>query len=101
MLRLMLPAFLALAAAMPSPAAAQWLTPFLESQRYNNLRNHQLRTHRPSARHSRPMALAPRVTLAQRQAAWARHKAGYRRQLMLGGQARADRWLDQQVLAGR
>ena len=99
----------------PVPAAAQMdtLTPHLENQRNANIRNHQQRLHEqrtkgprttpqgrvtPPQRQTAPHA---RITPAQRQAAWSRHKAEYRRRLLSGGPASADRWLDQQILAGR
>ncbi|MGJ4727882.1 hypothetical protein [Luteimonas sp. SDU101] len=41
------------------------------------------------------------LTLAERQAAWSAHKGEYRRRLLRDGQASADRWLDDQVLASR
>lgn len=37
------------------------------------------------------------LTLAERQAAWSRNKAEYRRRVVQEGQPAADRWLDQQA----
>ncbi|UIJ46123.1 BA14K family protein [Sphingomonas cannabina] len=64
-MRLATLAFLAVigsAAALPMPAAAQWLGPTLDAQRYDNLRRHQqrIRAERlkqsPSSRHARACA---------------------------------------------
>lgn len=98
--------FLAASAAamllIPSaPVAAQWLNPTLDAQRWNNLRSHQQRQ-RERARQKRKAAQpAGRVTQAERQAAWSRNKAEYRRRMLRDGPASADRWLDGLVLAGR
>ncbi len=96
--------------AVPSPAAAQWLGPHLEAQRHDNLRRHQQRLHKkrlqerqaqqPRRGQQQRQQAAP-ISMAQRQAAWSRHKAEYRRIMLQRGPGAADRWLDQQMLAGR
>lgn len=75
-----------------SPAAAQmdWLSPHLEAKRHDNIREHQQRKKKRT-----------QITMAERQAAWSRHKSEYRRKLLSEGQRGADLWLDQQILAGR
>lgn len=87
----------------PTPAMAQmdWLSPHLENQRHDNIRRHQQRTvAKRSADTAQSRQTPARITMAQRQSAWSRHKAEYRRRLLREGQAGADRWLDQQILAG-
>lgn len=89
--------------AVPGPAMAQmdWLTPSLENQRHHNLRRHQQRLKQRNDPPDRQIQGRPTITPAQRQAAWSRHKTEYRRVLLRQGQPAADRWLDQQILAGR
>lgn len=101
-------AFPAVAAALilsPVPAAAQmdWLTPHLETKRNDNIRRHQQRTAGTGteAEAAQSQQRDETITMAQRQAAWSRHKAEYRRRLLREGQAGADNWLDQQIRAGR
>lgn len=100
----------ALVAPVAAMAQMDTLTPHLENQRNANIRKHQQKMHEqrtktnpqgrttPTQRQTAPQA---RITPGQRQAAWSRHKAEYRRRLLTGGQTSADRWLDQQILAGR
>jgi len=86
-------------------AQAQWLGPYLDAQRWSNLREHQQRqsakantrnqAKTPATRSSRPL------TMAERQAAWSRNKAEYRQRMLRDGQASADRWLDSVALASR
>lgn len=84
-------------------AAAQWLEPQLDSQRWANLRKHQQEQARKAAeqrKHGRPDDAKP-VTLAERQAAWSQNKSEYRRRMLRDGQASADRWLDNIVRTNR
>jgi short subunit dehydrogenase-like uncharacterized protein len=97
--------------ALPSPAAAQWLGPHLDAQRYDNLRRHQQRQaerrrqerqgQQQQQQGQQQQQPTTSFTMAQRQEAWSRHKAEYRRIMLQQGMAAADRWLDQQLLAGR
>lgn len=86
-------------------ASAQWLDPTLDSQRWSNLRKHQQRQREKALqqqRQSRPGVESGKpLTLAERQAAWSRNKAEYRRRLLRDGQASADRWLDGIARANR
>lgn len=86
---------------VPAPAEAQWLNPHLDSQRWNNLRKHQQRQRQRAQQKHKHAQPADRVTLAERQAAWSRNKAEYRRRMLRDGPASADRWLDSLVLARR
>ncbi|HET6523931.1 hypothetical protein [Sphingopyxis sp.] len=84
-------------------AAAQWLEPQLDSQRWANLRKHQQEQAKKAAeqrKRGRPDDTKP-VTLAERQAAWSRNKREYRQRLLRDGQTSADRWLDSIVRANR
>ncbi|WP_343521577.1 hypothetical protein [Sphingomonas sp.] len=99
---------LAIAAAVmlfagPAPAPAQWLNPTLDAQRWDNLRKHQQRQRqrRRAQQKHRQGQQSGRVTRAERQAAWSRNKAEYRRRMLRDGPASADRWLDGLVRAGR
>lgn len=98
--------FLAVGAAVmlfasPVPAKAQWLNPTLDSQRWDNLRKHQQRQRQRAQQQHRQGQQSARVTLAERQSAWSRNKAEYRRRMLRDGTASADRWLDGIVLANR
>ena len=89
-----------------SPAAApmDWLSPHLESKRHDNVRKRQQQQHqrnRQLQQTKQQTAPGRQITMAERQAAWSRHKSEYRRKLLSEGQTGADRWLDQQILAGR
>lgn len=107
-----------------SARAMDYLTPHLESQRYGNqLRRQQRARERARQRRNASGGAAngtgaagaagatgtPRqgqgnarpVSMAERQAAWSRHRPEYQRRLLRDGQASADRWLDKQVRAGR
>ena len=110
MLRYSALALVMAAVASPAPAQMDWLTPHLDSQRYKNTMDAQRRAREkrrqqghegqqarqgPEAGEQRP------VTLAERQAAWSRNKAEYRRRMLHEGPRAADRWLDQIVLAER
>ncbi|HEY0622209.1 hypothetical protein [Sphingomonas sp.] len=88
-------------ASPPAPAAAQWLNPTLDAQRWDNLRKHQQRQRQRAQQKHRQGQQSARVTLAERQAAWSRNKAEYRRRMLRDGPASADRWLDGIVLANR
>jgi hypothetical protein len=85
----------------PAPAEAQWLQPHLDSQRWSNLQKHQQRQRQRAQQKRKHAQPAGRVTLAERQAAWSRNKAEYRRRMLRDGPASADRWLDSLVLARR
>ncbi|MCW4460591.1 hypothetical protein OK349_02650 [Sphingomonas sp. BT-65] len=85
----------------PAPAQAQWLDSHLEAQRWNNLRKHQQRQRQRAQQKHRRGQQSSRVTLAERQSAWSRNKAEYRRRMLRNGTASADRWLDSLVLASR
>lgn len=75
-----------------SQALAQmdWLTPGLESQRYDNLRRHQQRrqTYRQQPRGQKPGISPQRMRQLMRQI-----EPEYRRRVRLYGQTRADEWL--------
>lgn len=81
--------------AAPAPVAAQWLGPTLDAQRWDNLRKHQQRQRAQQKRQAEHPA--GRVTQAERQTAWSRNKAEYRRRMLRDGPASADRWLDRVV----
>lgn len=83
------------------PAQAQWLNPTLDAQRWDNLRKHQQRQRQRAQQKHRQGQPSARVTLAERQAAWSRNKAEYRRRMLRDGTASADRWLDGLALANR
>lgn len=85
----------------PAPAQAQWLNPTLDAQRWDNLRKHQQRQRQRAQQKHKATRPAGRVSQAERQAAWSRNKAEYRRRMLRDGPASADRWLDSLVLAGR
>jgi hypothetical protein len=87
--------------ATPQPGLAQWLNPTLDAQRWDNLRKHQQRQRQRAQQKHRQGQPSARVTLAERQAAWSRNKAEYRRRMLRDGTASADRWLDGLVLANR
>lgn len=92
-----------LAAATPAaePAAPQdFLTPHLESQRYDNLRRHQQRQAKRN-RERRATTPASSISMAERQSAWNANKSEYRKRMLRDGPASADRWLDSLVMAGR
>lgn len=98
--------FLAIGAAVmllapPAPVAGQWLNPTLDAQRWDNLRKHQQRQRQRAQQKHRQGQQSSRVTLAERQAAWSRNRAEYRRRMLRDGTASADRWLDSLVLASR
>lgn len=78
---------------MPATAQMDWLTPHLEAKRHDNVRKRQPTRQQATANR--------RFSMAERQAAWSRHKSEYGRKLMSEGPQGADRWLDQQILAGR
>jgi hypothetical protein len=117
-------ALLGLVVLAPGAAAGMdWLTPHLESQRFGNQlrRNQRARERTLQGRGqtqsgtggaaapvpqggAQPPPAAPargQPTMAQRQAAWSRHRAEYQRRLLRDGQASADRWLDGHIRAGR
>lgn len=75
-----------------SQALAQmdWLTPGLESQRYDNLRRHQQR--RPTYR-QQPRGQKPAISLQRMRQLMRQIEPEYRRRVRLYGQARADEWL--------
>lgn len=87
--------------APPAPAAAQWLNPTLDAQRWDNLRKHQQRQQQRARQKRKVGQPAGRVSQAERQSAWSRNKAEYRRRMLRDGTASADRWLDSIVLANR
>lgn len=99
-MREFLTAFLAGSALLLADAAyAQWLNPHLDSQRWSNLRKHQQRQRQKAIEKRSQMEAGTKgparpLTLSERQAAWSRNKAEYRRRLQRDGQASADRWLD-------
>jgi hypothetical protein len=80
--------------AVPAPVEAQWLGPTLDAQRWDNLRKHQQRQRQRAQQKRRTARPTGRVTQAERQAAWSRNKAEYRRRMLRDGPASADRWLD-------
>lgn len=89
---------------MTSPAMAQdYLGTHLDNIRDDALRGHQqdMVTDRPGERRTRTgrptTSSQARVSQADRQAAWARNKAEYRRRMVRDGPAAADRWLDRQA----
>jgi len=85
-----------------APALAQdWLGVHLDTQREEKMRRHQqdMVTDRPVQATSRTSAPSRTVPQADRQAAWSRNKAEYRRRMLRDGPAAADRWLDQQARA--
>lgn len=73
-----------------SQALAQmdWLTPGLESQRYDNLRRHQQRTYQQRPRAPRPGISPQRMQQLMRQV-----EPEYHRRVRLYGKPRADEWL--------
>lgn len=85
----------------PAPVQAQWLNPTLDAQRWDNLRKHQQRQRQRAQQKHKQGQQSSRVTLAERQSAWSRNKAEYRRRMLRDGTASADRWLDSLVLANR
>jgi hypothetical protein len=87
--------------ATSQPAPAQWLNPALDAQRWDNLRKHQQRQRQRAQQKHKQGQQSSRVTLAERQAAWSRNKAEYRRRMLRDGPASADRWLDGVARAGR
>lgn len=91
---------------MTSPAGAQdYLGTHVDTVREETLRRHQqdMVTDRAGETKSRTSGTAApsrtKVSQADRQAAWSRNKAEYRRRMLRDGPAAADRWLDQQVRA--
>ena len=97
-------AVLVATASPPIVASAQdTLTPYLESQRWDNVRRtQQAQTQRKdAAEEQEPAKTLPPITMAQRQKAWSRHKAEYRKHLLRSGQKSADAWLDSEIRAGR
>lgn len=87
--------------AVPAPVQAQWLGPTLDAQRWDNLRKHQQRQRQRAQQKRQADRPAGRVTQAERQAAWSRNKAEYRRRMLRYGPASADRWLDSLVRQSR
>ncbi|WP_054308959.1 hypothetical protein [Mesorhizobium sp. 1M-11] len=78
-------------AGVPSAhAQMDWLTPKLESQRYDNTRRHQQRlgTYRQRPQSSRPGISPARMRQLMRQV-----EPEYRRRVQIHGKARADEWL--------
>lgn len=84
------------------PVAAQdYLGTHLDTVREEAMRRHQqdMVTDRSEETRSRATAASARVSQADRQAAWSRNKAEYRRRMLRDGPAAADRWLDEQARA--
>lgn len=78
-----------------SQALAQmdWLTPGLESQRYDNLRRHQQRTYQQRSYQQRPRAPRPGISPQRMQQLMRQVEPEYRRRVRLYGKPRADEWL--------
>ncbi len=72
----------------PAQAQMDWLTPNLESQRYNNLRQHQ-----QSQRSNRQKTAQPRISPQRRQQLMRQIEPEYRRRVRMYGKARANEWL--------
>src|SRR3546814_5610596 len=93
---------LALLATTGPVAAQDYLGTHLDSVRDETLRRHQqdMVTDRPGERRSKaPPRTTPsrQVSQAERQAAFSRNKAEYRRRMLRDGPAAANRWLDEQA----
>lgn len=87
------------AGAAPAAAQMDWLTPHLDSQRWNNLREHQRgqQAKRTAPRPPAPRPMSPQhesdAWAAQREARKAQLRPEYERRVVTEGRESANRWL--------